>query len=280
METTGSNTTYYIYGLGLISRINPSNATHYYIYDYRGSTVAMVDATVNATVTHKYQYDDFGKVLQLQEVDFNPFRYVGKYGVMYEDSTLLFMRARYYDPTIGRFLSEDPIWSTNLYPYANNNPIAFFDADGHSAVFAGAIYGGIKALPGAGVKAVSSFKDVYLGWKYTFAGNYEMGNYYMKQASEKVWDANKDVVKGMAKGAIKAYGKVAKIGVNVYNFTEAFLKTYRTTNNIEKSVISGLVKLGTNQISIYDKNIISGILGNKITGEALNYVLNRMNIER
>jgi len=111
LETDNSGTAqnYYVYGLGLVSRIKPSNITHYYVYDYRGSTVAMVDATTNATVTHKYQYDDFGKVLQLQEADYNPFRYVGKFGVMYEDSTLQFMRARYYDPTIGRFLTSWPM---------------------------------------------------------------------------------------------------------------------------------------------------------------------------
>jgi hypothetical protein len=40
------------------------------------------------------------------------------------------MRARFYDPTIGRFLSEDPIWSTNLYPYADNNPVTKIDPMG------------------------------------------------------------------------------------------------------------------------------------------------------
>ena len=135
METNSSGTAqnYYIYGLGLVSRIQPNNATHYYVYDYRGSTVAMVDATTVANVTHKYQYDDFGNLLQMEESDYNPFRYVGKYGVMYENNELQFMRARYYDPAIGRFLSEDPIWSTNLYPYTNNNPINFLDFNGKYA---------------------------------------------------------------------------------------------------------------------------------------------------
>ena len=133
METDGSGNAvcYYIYGAtGLVSRIDANNNTRYYVYDYRGSTVAMTDATTSANITHKYQYNDFGKLLQSEEADANPFQYIGKYGVMYEDNALTFMRARYYDPEIGRFLSEDPIWSTNLYPYTDNNPIVKMDPDG------------------------------------------------------------------------------------------------------------------------------------------------------
>ncbi len=132
VETDASNNplNYYIYGLGLISRIDANNHTHYYHYDYRGSTIAMTDA--NANISHKYQYGNYGEVLQNEEADYNPFRYVGKYGVMYEDSTLYFMRARYYDAEIGRFITEDPIWSANLYPYADCNPIVSIDPNGEN----------------------------------------------------------------------------------------------------------------------------------------------------
>jgi RHS repeat-associated protein len=37
-----------------------------------------------------------------------PFKYVGQYGVMVEPNGLYYMRARYYDPSLGRFISEDP----------------------------------------------------------------------------------------------------------------------------------------------------------------------------
>ena len=139
METdaNGSVQNYYIYGAsGLISRIDANNNTSYYVYDFRGSTVAMTDVTTSANITHKYQYDDYGKLLQSEEADTNPFRYVGKMGVMYEDEALVFMRARYYDPEIGRFLSEDPIWSPNLYSYADNNPMMWIDSKGEDAVLA------------------------------------------------------------------------------------------------------------------------------------------------
>jgi len=117
----------YIYGNGLEARVKNGKVS-YFVTDFRGSVVAIVDESGN--ITHKYQYDDFGKVVQKQEADYNPFQYVGKYGVMYLTDHQYYMRARHYDPTIGRFLSEDPIWSTNLYPYTDNNPIMGIDPEG------------------------------------------------------------------------------------------------------------------------------------------------------
>jgi len=54
---------------------------------------------------------------------------------------LTYMQQRYYDPTIGRFYSNDPIGfnmsnpiSFNRYAYANNNPYRFIDPDGSSPI--------------------------------------------------------------------------------------------------------------------------------------------------
>lgn len=161
METDASGNVlqYYVYGLGLISRVaSDGESTGYYVYDYRGSTIAITDDTQAANITHQYQYDDFGNVLQAEETDLNRFRYVGKYGVMYESDDLVYMRARYYDPTIGRFLSEDPIWSTNLYPYADNNPITFIDPKGEMA-----------EMEGVGIDVVTFFENSEEGMRMRLA---------------------------------------------------------------------------------------------------------------
>jgi RHS repeat-associated protein len=136
VETDENNnpTNYYIYGLGLVSRIKSDNTTHFYHYDYRGNTIALTNST--GDITHKYSYDAFGNILQMEEDDYNPFRFVGRFGVMDDESGLNYMRARYYDPELGRFISTDPVWGKNLFIYVDNNPMIYLDPNGlHKTVF-------------------------------------------------------------------------------------------------------------------------------------------------
>jgi len=141
METdaAGNPLAYYVYGLGLLSRISPNDSVRYYHYDPLGNTVALTDS--NGAVTDSYAYDPFGQVLAMQQSTDNPFRYVGQFGVMVEDNGLNYMRARYYSPGLGRFISKDPLTGTpgdsqslNRYAYGLNNPVRFVDVSGLSAI--------------------------------------------------------------------------------------------------------------------------------------------------
>ena len=129
-DLNGNPQALYIHGLGLVCRIDISSyKTAYYHYDFRGSTVAITDDS--AKVVAKYQYDPFGYIIDKKEPGFyNQFTYVGKYGVMHDDSDMYFMRARYYKPVIGRFISEDPVWDCNLFTYGGNNPVSNIDPKG------------------------------------------------------------------------------------------------------------------------------------------------------
>lgn len=127
----GGITARYIYGLGLITMTDASDNPYYYHYNFIGSTVAMTNVTGN--VMNKYAYTPFGELAGMQEAVPNPFRYVGEFGVMNDENGLLYMRARYYDPEVGRFITKDPIGfeeRVNLYTYVGNNPNRFIDPSG------------------------------------------------------------------------------------------------------------------------------------------------------
>ncbi|MCX6153179.1 MAG: DUF6531 domain-containing protein [Candidatus Kapabacteria bacterium] len=138
-DSSGTILNYYVYGNGLVSRIKPNNKTEYYHYDFRGSTVAMTD--MSASITHKYSYGAYGELLSSEESDSNPYRYVGMYGVIDDNNGFYNMRARYYDPSLGRFISEDPVWSVNLYPYAGGNPVMGIDYNGAATTIPGSFDG-------------------------------------------------------------------------------------------------------------------------------------------
>jgi len=122
----------YDHGFGLISRIDDAGTAAYYSFDAIGSTSEMTDAAGH--IVNSYGYDPFGNVQIISEPVNNPFRYIGEYGVMSNENKLYFMRARFYSPSIGRFISIDPIRlydeQTNLYVYVRNNPLTFIDPSG------------------------------------------------------------------------------------------------------------------------------------------------------
>jgi len=130
METDdrGAPVSYFIYGMGLIYRLMPNGETSFFHYDFRGSTVAITDATQR--VTHKYAYGPYGEVLSSMEESANRFLYLGRYGVTHEGDGLYHMGLRFYDSKIGRFLSQDEKWSVNRYPYADDNPVMKVDPTG------------------------------------------------------------------------------------------------------------------------------------------------------
>jgi RHS repeat-associated protein len=135
VEANASNeiTRYYIHGLGLLAMDIPvseySIDTYCYHYNAIGSTIAMSDDT--RRIVNKYAYTPFGEVANQTEPVPQPFKFVGQHGVMAEPNGFYYMRARYYDPVVGRFVSEDPSGfaggDVNLYAYVTNNPILFND---------------------------------------------------------------------------------------------------------------------------------------------------------
>jgi RHS repeat-associated protein len=106
-----------------------SGTMYCYHFDATGHTVAVTDNS--KTIVNAYAYTPFGILASKEEIIEQPFKFVGQFGVMTEDNGWYYMRARYYDPEMGRFISEDPLGfdggDVNLYAYALNNPVMFID---------------------------------------------------------------------------------------------------------------------------------------------------------
>ena len=92
-----------------------SGATSYYHADGLGSVTSLSSAA--GALAQTYSFDSFGKQTASTGSLTNPFRYTAR--EFDTETNLYFYRARYYDPTAGRFLGEDPIGfdsGTNFTP--------------------------------------------------------------------------------------------------------------------------------------------------------------------
>ena len=126
-------------------------------YIYLGKKLIAKDGVIpkNSGPQH---YRPFGSSIEGEVDD------VGYTGHKYdEDLGLSYMQARYYDPVIGRFYSNDPVGFTpsnpvmsfNRYLYVNNNPYKYNDPDGEFlnvafGIFVGAVGGGLSAVLNGG----------------------------------------------------------------------------------------------------------------------------------
>ena len=149
MNGEGNLTSKYVRGNKLISK----NGNEYFGYDGHGSVVNISNESGKSIKS--YDYDAFGVELNRDVNDTNLFRYCGE---QYDNETdSIYLRARYYNPSLGRFTTEDTYWnssnriygdkeykegeikypdykaiiqSENLYIYCINNPTCYLDITG------------------------------------------------------------------------------------------------------------------------------------------------------
>jgi len=139
----------YIHGLNLIAA--ESNGFRlYYLYNAHSDIIQTTDSY--GAVVNNYAYDAFGNELNPDPNDSNPFRFCAEY--FDHETGYYYLRARFYDPSIGRFISEDPVRSgLNWYTYANNNPVMFIDPTG---LFFGKIINAVKSVATASVNIATT----------------------------------------------------------------------------------------------------------------------------
>ena len=122
--------TSYIYdpqGLPL-EQITSAGAALFYLHDQLGSIRLLTNSS--GAVQNAYTYDAYGNVLGKTGTLANPFGYAGQYTD--SESGLLYLRARYYDPSTAQFVSRDPLVAITqeAYAYADDNPLNGIDPTG------------------------------------------------------------------------------------------------------------------------------------------------------
>jgi RHS repeat-associated protein len=134
----------YTYGLQRISEnlspaLTGSNVwtPSFYVYDGGGSARQLTNSA--GVVTDEYEYDAYGNSFTKQGTTPNNYLYRGEQVDL--DLGLYYLRARYYNPATGRFLSRDPEdgkanepASLHKYLYANGDPVNGIDPNGHGDI--------------------------------------------------------------------------------------------------------------------------------------------------
>lgn len=146
---------------------------YYYEKNMQGDIVAIRNAFGEQSVT--YTYDTWGNVIDIGGLasdrtlgELNPFRYRGYY---YDSETgLYYLRSRYYDPEIGRFLNSDSqlnvgfgVIGCNLFAYCGNNPINMIDPSGHAFMWITAVIGAAAGAIAGGYLAASHGGNILVG---------------------------------------------------------------------------------------------------------------------
>ena len=120
----------YVLGNEYISQVN-GTTFGYYLNDGQESVRYLTGS--DGSIRNHYRYSAFGETITAEETVSNRLRYNGQ---MADGLTgLYYLRARYYNASLGRFTQEDVIYNDglNLYAYCSSNPVMYEDPSGYSA---------------------------------------------------------------------------------------------------------------------------------------------------
>ena len=189
--------------MGLVG-VTYNGASYVYRKDIQGNIIALLDSNGNVVV--QYKYDAWGnhKVLDAKGNaltstthigNLNPFRYRSYY--FDTETKLYFLKTRYYDPEVGRFINMDSIDyadpetinGLNLFAYCGNNPVMNFDPDGH-AWWKWALFGAAVAViaVAAVVATVASGGLATAACAVAVGGATAMAGNIVEQGKTKGWD--------------------------------------------------------------------------------------------
>ena len=161
----GVNT--YVYGAsGVVGYYNKDGKFMTYLFNQRGDVVKETDES--GSVINSFDYNDYGKLIGSDKAADSVFGYGGQYGAVTDKNGLIYLKTRYYNPEIMRFMNRDTVRgsvvdtkSLNRFAYVEGNPLTYVDPNGQAATWLknnplDALYYGLMGLsfvPGLNVVA-------------------------------------------------------------------------------------------------------------------------------
>jgi RHS repeat-associated protein len=212
---------------GQITVTNNGNdyASEFYLKDHLGNVRMVMNE--QGTTVQEMEYFPFGLAIP-QIAGGNKYLYNGK--EKQPETGLLDYGARQYDPSIGRWLSIDPLSEKTLeyspFVYGNNNPIYFADPNGM-----------LSTHTDENGNVVEVFDDGDLG-VYKHKGNDE--------------EATKEVAQNYSEKNTSAGGE--KMGESLHSLSFADQNLYNSTGRVEKGTIK--IDFGSQELTDHVKNII------------------------
>jgi RHS repeat-associated protein len=149
----------------------------------------------SGAIANTYTYDSFGNQTASTGTIVNPFRYTGR--ELDSETGDYFYRARYYGPSVARFLTEDPLRfyaAINFYNYTFNDPQNWVDPTGkQSNSVDSSLYQAIARGNSAEIEEVLTDAEEVLSDKAKAAG---------RNAIQKLRSKAKDWIAQKCKGSV------------------------------------------------------------------------------
>ena len=245
-EEKPADTTLYIYGNGLLAQEDETGEYLLYHFNNIGSTSALTD--MDGTIVHAYSYGTYGELLSGNREGIR-FLYNGRYGVVTDENGLYYMRARYYNVDIKRFINQDVVEgsiatspSLNQYAYCQGNPVKLTDPFGLSPFTSWSVLGhGLLDVLGF-IPVIGAIPDTVNALWYLAEGD------HFSAAASFV-----SAVPGWG-DVIGAVGKTAKGCSKVSKMVRYGSKIVGRIGNIAL----GSYQTGSIAVSLYDKHVVQG----------------------
>ncbi|MBI4494020.1 MAG: RHS repeat-associated core domain-containing protein, partial [Chloroflexi bacterium] len=221
----------YVWGQGLAYAVDSLGTVEVQHADGLGSVRALTDGT--AQVVQTYQSDEFGVQTQSQGTRSQPFEYTGEQRDA--ETGFVYLRARVYDPQMGRFLQRDTVAKAgpgisgwNRYAYAGNNPVNLTDPGGldpwedfkncldlQSPLFC--LFPRLQPGPGGTVVAAADpVKDINPFGGDEVAGGGRAASNEIRASSRRVGEALKELERGATSVRVATRDEAAEVFMRRY----------------------------------------------------------------